>query len=537
MHKGWLLAGLAMAVLPLGAMAQAQQAPAGPSLGAWPTTTAPADPRPPRLAQPPSRAADNAPVAPIRRADPDASEPAATESSDAEPREVQPPQDGVLEPTEAPAQLDGLDPSTVDARPSEDVEPFTAADPAEPPAGYDPSQFTIEPEPILDPRPQRLTRLDPYVPVGIRVGSFILYPETEIAGNGYSNVFRSSSDPKSDVALDVRPALRAVSTWGVHGLELGARGAASFHNDFPSEDDRAWAVDARGRLDVTRRTKIETVLSREVAQEARGTVNARSGPGDRSDITTDRAEIAASHRFNRLTVQLRGGIIERDYTGTTGVGGAIISNDDRDVTQREAAVRASWEFKPTLSAFAEVGGDDRSYRAATLSDNLKRDSSGERYRAGISFGNTSQVIRGEVSIGTARQHFESGLPDVSGVVVDANVGWRITGLTSLLLTARSDVGESTLAGSGGALVRSGGAELRHAFRRNLVGSAGLRLTRADYAGVDLVERDVTAYLGVEHYLSREVTLFGRYQHIDFESTNIAGNYNADEVRIGVRVRR
>ena len=44
-------------------------------------------------------------------------------------------------------------------------------------------------------------------------------------------------------------------------------------------------------------------------------------------------------------------------------------------------------------------------------------------------------------------------------------------------------------------------------------------------------------LGLEYILSREVTVFGRYRHIEFDSTDDARNYNADELRVGVRLRR
>ena len=36
---------------------------------------------------------------------------------------------------------------------------------------------------------------------------------------------------------------------------------------------------------------------------------------------------------------------------------------------------------------------------------------------------------------------------------------------------------------------------------------------------------------------RAMTLFGRYRHIAFDATDEARNYNADELRVGVRLRR
>jgi len=71
----------------------------------------------------------------------------------------------------------------------------------------------------------------------------------------------------------------------------------------------------------------------------------------------------------------------------------------------------------------------------------------------------------------------------------------------------------------------------------VVGSAGVRLSRAKYAGLDLVEQDITTSLGIDYYLSRETSLFGHYAHIDYSSSTPDSDYTANEVRVGVRVRR
>ena len=147
-------------------------------------------------------------------------------------------------------------------------------------------------------------------------------------------------------------------------------------------------------------------------------------------------------------------------------------------------------------------------------------------------------MRGEISVGHGTQRYaDDRLPAIRGIIVDSNLAWRMTNLTSLLLTARTNVGESTLVGSGGSLSRTAGVEVRHAFRRHLIGTAGVSITHNDYEGIELSERETTALLGLDYYLNREVTLFGRYQHIDLDSTAIGRDYAVDELRLGVRVPR
>jgi hypothetical protein len=69
-----------------------------------------------------------------------------------------------------------------------------------------------------------------------------------------------------------------------------------------------------------------------------------------------------------------------------------------------------------------------------------------------------------------------------------------------------------------------------------IGSAGVRYTSTPYEGVELIERELVAELGFDYYVGRDSILFGRYQHIAFDSTQPASDSNADVLRLGVRVR-
>jgi hypothetical protein len=406
-----------------------------------------------------------------------------------------------------------------------------------PRAGFDPDAFSIEPEPALDRRPERRFRRDPFDPIGIRMGSFMIFPEAELSAAAYSNVFRASRDPLGDAALEFRPSVRAVSMWSRYALEFRAEGNTSFHNSYSSEDDRGALLEVRGRLDLTHRTNIEALAGWELTQEALGSIDVPLSAIERGDVETRRAGVSLNHRFNRLSLQLRGSLAEFDYAPVATLGGDVISNDDRDYTQQEAALRASWQLKSTLSAFAETSANIRDHTTAG-SDGIRHDSRGTRHRIGLSFGDPEAVLHGRASIGYGLQIYDDPLlPSINGILLDANLVWRLSGLTSLLLTARTDIEETNLSGAGGALTTSVGAEVRHAFRRHIIGSVGVRYSHADYHGVDFTERELATMLGLEYILSREVTLFGRYRHIEFDSTDEARNYNADEVRVGVRLRR
>ncbi|MFA5949942.1 MAG: outer membrane beta-barrel protein [Hyphomicrobium sp.] len=435
--------------------------------------------------------------------------------------------DGLLAEPEPTPLLDGADP-TLDTRPPEDLAVFD-----EPPAGHDALLFQVEDiDPVLtDRRPERLAQLDPYDPIGIKVGSFVLFPEAEIGSFATNNVF-AAADKQSDVAATLSTSTRLVSNWSVHALELRGTTASSYYSDFSSEDQRAWSAEARGRLDISRRGNLQAIASHAVSQESRTGVNANR-TGTPADISTDTVSLAYNQRFNRLTLQLRGSLSNSDYSDTPAT-----NNDERDQTDGNEAVRLRWEFKPTFAAFAEAGLNQHRTGAVAASDGISRESKGERYRAGLDFGGTSRILRGEISLGYGRQTPDDArLRTTNAFLFDANLAWRMTDLTSLFLTAATDISDTTTALASGAVTHQVGIEARHALRRYVIASAGLSYTDYDYITSPTHESALLASLGAEYYASPEVVLFGRYQHLDYSSNQSGGDYTSDDVRVGVRLRR
>ena len=430
-----------------------------------------------------------------------------------------------------PLVRDGEADLTRDPRTRADIDAFE-----KPSAGYDAVAFQVELDPVLDRRPQRLARFEPYDPIGIRRSSWIIFPEIEFGAGSTSNI-RRSPNARSLGFIDARPTVRAVTNWRVHAIELKASGLASVYPGFASENDKAFALEARGRYDFSKRTNLEALVATQRDQESRQARGAVDAARDRTNYVTTRAALALNHRFNRLTVQLRGGISDYDYQPVVALNGTTIDNAQRNYVQRDTAARASWEFKPTLVAFTDISINNRTYVGCTA-DCIKRDSSGYRAVAGLSFGNAGRIWRGEIGVGFGEQRPDDArLSATNGLILDANFAWRASELTSLLFTARTDFNDSTTVGQSGSVVRTAGLELRHAFRRHLIGTASLKQTLTDYKGVVLSERDTTAEVGAEYFLNPTTTLYSRYSHVWFDSSVATADYHVDTIRFGVRFRQ
>lgn len=437
--------------------------------------------------------------------------------------------DGAIDLSEPYAQVSGEPGTLADINTPADIVAFSGVD-----AGYDPLLLQAqEINPVFNDQLERSFGYDPFAPLGTRIGSFTLFAGLDADVDYNSNLF-ASPVALGDTALELRPAARLASNWSAHALEVRASGDLSYHNKYPSEDDRAYLVEGLGRLDVTRFTDLQALIAHETAQESRSAINA-SSIGTRPNIFVDRGRAALNHRFNRLTLQLRGAVIDTSY-GNNIFEGYGQSNADRNYTLFEEAFRPKWEFSPSFFVFADVALNQRNYSIPAFTDGLIRTSTGERYRAGVSFGNGA-FLRGDVSLGYGSQTPDNPLlPPIDGLLLDANLTYRLSALTTVLLTAATDVAETTTAGSGGVLERQYATEVRHSFTTRFVGSVGFSGYTRDFVGADINESQVTAATGLEYYLSREMVLFARYVHTAFYTTSPNGNYTAEEAQFGVRLR-
>lgn len=373
---------------------------------------------------------------------------------------------------------------------------------------------------------------DPYAPLGLRAGSFLVLPQIEVASEYTDNVFLSSQAPQSDRALALMPALTLLSNWSRHELAVELRARQTTHDRFSSEDENAYSALLRGRLDASERTKIGGELSHELAQEDRSSVDFPDNAAGRTDVTTDRAAIEGSHRFNRLTVSLRGSVTETSYGDVATADGGILSGETRDNRLHETGARAAYEFTPGISAFLDASVNDRQFERSTDDAGNPTGSHGYVAQAGLAFELTGKLT-GEASMGYARQTpNDAALAPIAGVIFNADLTWRATGLTTVRFNAESSVDSSARV-----LTRSYGVALEHALRRNLLlGAEFVFSTDSDF-DTDEVTKNWDASLSAEYLFNRMVGLKGEYTYSLSDGPRAGDGYTVNAATVALTLRR
>jgi len=390
--------------------------------------------------------------------------------------------------------------------------------------------------PALPVRRRLLPAEDPFAPIGIDAGSFLLRPAVELIGGYDSNPARSAAGKSSWYAV-LSPELLVNSNWSRHELSANLRGS---YTDYQNASDlNRPSLDARvnGRIDVTPLTRVDLEGRAIVGTDNPGSPNIQAGLARLPIYTTVGGSAGLGQRFNRVEVTLKGGVDRTAYQQSTFTDGSTASNADRDFDRYFGELRASYELTPGVKPFVETGADRRAHDLAIDRTGVRRDSDGRYLKAGTTF-ELERTLTGDVALGYVERSYEDPtLPRISGLTFDASLTWLASALTAMKLSARTTVDETLLAGVAGAFTREVALEVDHAFRRWLVATLKLSGATVDYVGSPRAdERYATAAL-ITYKLTRELWLKGEYRH-EWRHSNVAGNdYQADVVLVGARLQR
>jgi hypothetical protein len=387
--------------------------------------------------------------------------------------------------------------------------------------------------------------LDPYVPIGMKLGSFLLFSEAEIGTILTDNVLDTKTDARSDAAFEFVPDVRLESNWARHFFMAEFSADRSWYKNFPVMDDRIYQALLRGRLDVTRRTHLALEAEKSQTQEGRNSISLTDIAGQQTDLIEQHVSAAADHTFNRLTLKLTGTVADYNYANTLGttldfsdptLPIAVPFQNIRDYREDELKLRSSYQLKPETAVFLDTSINDRDYRQSINSAGFRRGSSGFVVLTGVTLDLPGRLT-GEIGAGWgAQQSVDEHLSPVEGPLLNADLIWQPNPLTKIEFIARSEIDETSLTDSLGAIDRFYELSAQHAFWRYLVLGTYVSYEKANYVDDPLVDQRVKEGLTAEYYFNPYASVYARYEHTDFFSTDEANDFIENEVRLGVRLR-
>ncbi|MDF2810101.1 MAG: hypothetical protein K0S56_1132 [Microvirga sp.] len=377
-------------------------------------------------------------------------------------------------------------------------------------------------------------QLENYLPLGIPVGSFILFPTLGLSTGYDTNITATNNNEKEDWLFIVRPAFDLRSDWSRHFLAFDSYFESGSYAKFSDADYQDYAAGMRGRIDVTSDFNIGGYARYAHLNELPGddetNVNDLGQPLPYDQVT---AGVNFDKQFNRFWTTGGFDFRYRDFAST--LDGLPTDQSYRNGEDYKAFGRIGYEISPLTSLF--VGG---SYHWYDMQD---ADFNANEYKVvtGVQF-EPSRLTRGEAFVGYYNWSSDSGyLDDSSGPTFGANLQWFVTPLVTATFTASQQVLTSnySFAGfTGSAVVSSNaGVRLDYEFRRNIVLSGWFDYLNQDYD--EFPRKDDQYMVGAElrYFINRFATARLNYVYTDFDTNfnniNGAESYTRNVVTAGV----
>jgi len=188
-----------------------------------------------------------------------------------------------------------------------------------------------------------------------------------------------------------------------------------------------------------------------------------------------------------------------------------------------------------MTPFIEGRIDRRQYDQLVDSSGFERSSNGLGAMLGTTF-EFSRILTGEIAGGyQTRSYQDPRLKNLSGPLTEASLVWSATPLTTVTLRGSTQLVETTLAFSPGAVERAINLEVSHALLRNLIITGTVGWTRDRYVENPEADNFWTAGVKAEWRLNRNLVIRASFLHSQ-EISNVSGrDFGENTYLLGMRV--
>ncbi len=357
-------------------------------------------------------------------------------------------------------------------------------------------------------------------PYGIQNGGFVYSPSAVYSFGYNDNVYATKNDKESSYISEFTPSISANSIWSRHALNFDATASFGKNHSFPTEDYTDWSLGADGMLEIRHDIKL-------FAGVGFGHEHVdRTAPDDSRGIEPtefDRASFFTRYtqKFGRMAGTMALNIVNKEYDNVEGIrfGFPItIDNSTRDRTEYRLRMRGSYQYVGKERVFLSITAFETDYDSVGANGRDKS-STGLEPAVGADF-DYHGILVGVISVGYRSQDYHDPLPDIDTPIVEANIHWNITDLTTANFGVDQSIRESINQFFSGYVSSTASLGLDHELRRDLVLNLAFHYTEDEYEGIDPAERNDESYYlvaGATYKMNRNFYFDAQYVYSQRES--------------------
>jgi len=373
-----------------------------------------------------------------------------------------------------------------------------------------------------------------FQPLGIQLGSFLVYPSMIVETEFDDNIFRTEEDPVFDKIVKFMPAIGINSDWAVHGVSAEAHADVGNFIDTNKEDYEDYGASVSGRLDVIPDEAFVSVrIAGDWDHEARGTADDPGSALGPTEFIQGIGEAVAEYRPDQFLFRVTGQVLGLDFQNN-----GDVNNNDRDRVQFLVKPRVGFEFQPGTMIFVETWYDKREFIHTPDDSGVDRSSEGFRFLGGATV-DLGELTFIELSAGWFIQEFEDPtLSKSSGFDFEGIVYWAITDVMTFTAGLGRATQDTTSADASSVVTSSIRTRLEWEAQDNLLFFSDLNYANSAFEGEsERVDDQIDFGLGTQYFFHENFFAGFAYQFSIRESSEIGSDFinNRWIARIGAQI--
>lgn len=354
-------------------------------------------------------------------------------------------------------------------------------------------------------------------PLGVRAGSFLIFPKVELGTTYDDNVFATENNKEGDFLFQVLPTVTVQSDFSRHALRFSAGADVGRYADQTSENYIDYFFTGGGRFDVTGDSFLVGDVSYRKLHEDRGDPDSPTAASEPIEFARTNAELAYQQRFNRVTGRIGVGAENEDYDDVSSITGTTLNQDNRDKWAYSATGQVGYDLYPGYQPFLRFTYTRTEYDEGTV----KPDSDTYEAVVGTTLDLTN-LLTGEIFVGyLSRSYDESQFKNFTGVAYGLKLDYAVTQLTSISGNVTRGVEEGFGAVPSPRDRTTFQVGVDHELLRNVVLSALAEYQMDDYQNTSQEEDFYLLQAGATYNLNRNFYLRGTYSYSTRDS-NLPG---------------
>jgi hypothetical protein len=377
--------------------------------------------------------------------------------------------------------------------------------------------------------------IEPYEALGIRAGSFILYPSIETAV-GYTTNAQGVAGGRDSAFVTVTPEMRAVSDWARHEATISMRGTYEDYFEDPDADDPTADIEATLKLEHNEEWTTDLAAAYHYRRQDLSDPNTPGGLDEGPPVHEFVTSADMRGRFGRSVVEWGTHVTRTVYEDGTS-GGVPLDQSDRDETEIGGRLRYGFAVTDVTTPFIEARLAREQYDQTVDNNGFERSAWIYGLRGGIAY-QAWPVLTAELAVGYARaEPDDDALSSLETLTFDGWLTWMPTELTTVRFNAYTDFSPTSDPASSGSVAHDASVDLDYEWRENVTLGALAGVNYERFIGTDVKETTVRAGVDATWKLNRNLWLIGGYLHEWFDSSEPDADYNSDEVRLTLRLQQ